>query len=207
MRTCHLGPQPIRRMLVLWSILILGLLSEFNLSCGAEAPSPHLDGVTDLSGKERNPFTNPEHKTRATVLIFVSIDCPISNRYAPEIQRLQARFAKEGVTFWLVQPDTEVPVAKTREYLKEFGYSMELLRDSKRALVKLAGATVTPEAAVFAPGGKLVYRGRIDNRYVAFGKSRPVPTERDLEETLEALLAGKPIAKSSAPAIGCHIPQ
>ncbi len=207
MRTFHLGLQPIRRMLVLWSFLILGLLSEFNLSCGAEALSPHLDGVTDLSGKERNPFTNPEHKTRATVLIFVSIDCPISNRYAPEIQRLQARFAKEGVAFWLVQPDTEVPVAKTREYLKEFGYSMELLRDSKRALVKLAGATVTPEAAVFAPGGKLVYRGRIDNRYVAFGKSRPAPTERDLEETLEALLAGKPIAKSSAPAIGCHIPQ
>ena len=31
-----------------------------------------------------------------TVLIFISTDCPISNRYAPEIKRLHDEFAPKG---------------------------------------------------------------------------------------------------------------
>jgi hypothetical protein len=39
------------------------------------------------------------------VLVFVRTDCPISNRYAPELRRLQDRFAPRGMAFWLVYPD------------------------------------------------------------------------------------------------------
>ncbi len=40
-----------------------------------------------------------------TVLIFVSTDCPVSNRYAPEITRLYEQFAPQGVRFRLVYPN------------------------------------------------------------------------------------------------------
>ena len=40
-----------------------------------------------------------------TVLIFVSIDCPVSNRYAPEIKRLHEEFTSRGVSFRLVYPN------------------------------------------------------------------------------------------------------
>ena len=36
-----------------------------------------------------------------TVLIFVTTDCPIANRYAPEIRRIHEEFG-DNVTFWLV---------------------------------------------------------------------------------------------------------
>src|SRR5207249_9516148 len=41
------------------------------------------------------------------VFIFVSTDCPISNRYAPEIRRVEGKFAPAGVRFWLVYPDPD----------------------------------------------------------------------------------------------------
>ena len=37
-----------------------------------------------------------------TVLVFTTTDCPISNRYAPELRRIEDRFASDGVDFVLV---------------------------------------------------------------------------------------------------------
>jgi len=69
---------------------------------------------------------------------------------------------------------------------------------------------VTPEAAVFVPGGpraRLVYRGRIDDRYVAFGRVRAAPTTHDLEDAVAATLAGRPVPHDVTPAVGCFIPD
>jgi hypothetical protein len=51
----------------------------------------------------------------------------------------------------------------------------------------------------------LLYHGRIDNRYVDFGKSMPQPTRRDLEVALQRVVAGKPVQVASTPAIGCFL--
>jgi len=77
--------------------------------------------------------------------------------------------------------------------------------DHDHKLTRFAGAEVTPEAAVFDGKGLLVYRGRIDNLYADFGKKRAKPTRRDLRETLDALLAGKRLAKRTTKAVGCYI--
>src|SRR5271170_2161137 len=56
----------------------------------------------DMAGKPRDPFAEP---VQARVFIFVRTDCPITNRYAPELQRLSHAFAPDAVQFWLVYPD------------------------------------------------------------------------------------------------------
>ena len=51
-------------------------------------------------------------------------------------------------------------------------------------------------AVVFARGASgptVVYRGRIDNRYVDLGRARPAPTVRDLDDVLDALGTGASI--------------
>ena len=78
------------------------------------------------------------------------------------------------------------------------------MRDPKLALVKFAGATITPEAAVVV-GGRVVYRGRIDDRYVDLGRERPAPTQRDLFDVLTAIVAGKPVPHATTQAVGCFI--
>jgi hypothetical protein len=52
---------------------------------------------------------------------------------------------------------------------------------------------------------RLVYHGRIDDRFVDFGQTRRAPTTHDLEQVLDAVLAGKPAPEAAAPAVGCYI--
>ena len=133
------------------------------------------------------------------VLVFTTTDCPISNRYAPEIQRLASKF-KEHAKFVMVYPVPTDSPDMIREHQKKFGYALESIRDA--SLVKKTGVTVTPEVAVMA-GDRMVYRGRIDDRYVELGRERPQPTEHDLEAVLTALIAGTPVAVSETRAVGC----
>jgi enediyne biosynthesis protein E4 len=172
---------------------------------GAQEP---LSTVTllDLEGRPVKPLEGGTVK--ALVFVFVSVNCPIANRYAPELKRLHEAFAPRGVGFRLVYTEREATAQSIRNYQAEYGLAAEALRDPQHMLVKLVGARVTPEAAVFVPGasgGQLVYHGRIDDRYVELGRMRPAPTSRDLNDALEAVLAGRPAPRETAPAIGCFI--
>jgi hypothetical protein len=140
-----------------------------------------------------------------TVLIFVSIDCPVSNRYAPEIKRLHEEFTSRGVKFRLVYPNPLDDETAIGRHLRDFGYPPIAERDGDRTLVKMAGVTITPEAAVFDAQQRLVYRGRIDDRFVELGRERPAATRRDLRNALTAVLAGKPVNPSNTQAVGCFI--
>ena len=77
--------------------------------------------------------------------------------------------------------------------------------DHDHKLTRLAKASVTPEAAVFDAKARLLYHGRIDNLYADFGKKRFKPTQRDLRDTLDALLAGKRLVKRTTEVVGCYI--
>ena len=178
-------------------------------ACGQDTPVLGLD----LSGHRVDPFAAGRHK--AVVLLFIRTDCPISNRYAPEIRRIYEKFAPQGVSLWLVYIDPQQPAAEIQKHLKDYSYPLPALRDPEHKLVKLSGVEVTPEAAVFVPQGssdpsrphrhQMVYRGRIDDWYVDFGKSRPAPTTHDLEQALEAILAHKPVKVRTTWAVGCFI--
>ena len=140
-----------------------------------------------------------------TVLIFVSTDCPVSNRYAPEIKRLYSEFVDRGVRFRLVYPNPLDAEDAISRHIREYGYPPIAERDSDHDLVKMAGATITPEAAVFDSRGRLVYLGRIDDRFVELGRERPSATRHDLRDAITALVAGKPVSPSRTQAVGCFI--
>ena len=162
--------------------------------------------VLDLAGHPVDPL--PRRGERPAVLVFVRTDCPIANRYAPELRRLHDRFARNGMVFWLVYADPAETPEAIRRHQRDFGLGFPALRDPQHELVKATRATVTPETAVFvasAAGALMVYRGRIDDRYVAFGRSRPSPTTRDLREVLQALAAGSTLTPRTTPAVVCFI--
>jgi hypothetical protein len=161
--------------------------------------------VQTLGGASVDPLQAPAG-TRAIVFLFTSTDCPISNRYAPEVRRLAETYGSKGVVFRLIYPNPAETAAAIGEHMAAFQYAgaAEALRDPAHALVKFVRATVTPEAAVYA-GGRIVYRGRIDNRHVDLGVERPSATTRDLADALRAVVAGKPVAHPTTQAVGCFI--
>ena len=176
-------------------VVVAALASALALDgAGCHAGDPDR-AVVDLDGRAVDPLTAP-----LTALVFTSPGCPIANRYAPELQRIAARF-RPGVAFFLVYPDASA--AEARAHLTAYALSLPALRDPRHRLVTRARVEVTPEAALFR-GHTLVWHGRIDDRYVDIGRERPAATRHDLEEALDALVAGR-APPPPAPAVGCVI--
>lgn len=140
-----------------------------------------------------------------TVYVFATTDCPISNRYAPEIERIAAKF-KSLARFVLVYPVHSDTPDKIAAHRQKFAYTIESIRDVDQRLVKLTGATVTPEVAVMK-GHQRIYRGRIDDRFVDFGRERARPGTHDLEDALAAIAAGKQVANAETRAVGCFLAE
>jgi thiol-disulfide isomerase/thioredoxin len=164
------------------------------------ATSPRL---RDVQGNWQEPLQPGDHK--ATVLLFTTVDCPVANAFAPEIHRIVTDYAGKGVKLHLVHVDPDVTPAGARKHAQEYGYKLPVLLDAKHELVRRSGATITPEAAVFAADRRLVYRGRIDDRAVRLGVFRPEPRTRDLAAVLERLARGERVEPFTTQAIGCYI--
>jgi hypothetical protein len=135
----------------------------------------------------------------------VTLDCPITNSYMPEINRIVAEFTPQKVAFFAVYSDSSLSVSAIRRHAAEFGLQIPVIDDTAHVLVRKAGATVNPEAAVFTADGRRVYRGRIDDWYVDFGQRRTAPTRRYLRQALEDVLKDEPVAIAQVPPIGCSI--
>ena len=155
-----------------------------------------------LNGRKIDPFASP---AAARVFVFVRTDCPLTNRYAPELNRIVQHFSSSSVVFWLVYPGARENEEDIKAQVRDFRLPGVPLRDPQQELVKRARATTAPEAAVFDAQNRLRYHGRIDDRWVAFGKSRPEAQKHDLEDAIAALLHGKPIAEAETHAIGCSL--
>jgi hypothetical protein len=191
--------------------LIGALVAAMLVTCSAAARPAHDHQsvtVTDLDGRAVRPFASGPDEARAIVLVFTRSDCPISNRYAPELERLQQQAAAAAIEFWLVFVDPAESAQDIREHLKRFAYRGRALRDPRHDLAGAAGATIAPEAVVFIRESgvpRLVYRGRIDDRYQAPGRMRPAATTRDLEGVIHQVRDGRALVLRETQAVGCII--
>lgn len=179
---------------------IIGLFFSAGLCLTAPAAGPELV-FNDLAGVPRHPLEAADKE--ASVLIFYWQDCPISNGYAPELNRIAA--AHTNVAFYIVQVDPGLSRAMATEHARQFDLHQPVLLDPQHRLVVAAGAKVTPEAVVFGRSGQVLYRGRIDDQYAALGKKRAAVRQHDLSDALDAIAAGNPVKPTETEAIGCSI--
>jgi peroxiredoxin len=145
--------------------------------------------------------------SKAIVLFFVWADCPASNGYAPEMIRLAKAYGSKDVLFFGVHSDPELTAEQAAKHAKEYELPFPMLLDPTQQLAHETGTKRSPTAAVLLPEGKVLYLGRIDDRYVSLGKKRAEPTRRDTQEALDAILAGKAPAVAETEVIGCLLPK
>ena len=162
-----------------------------------------------VSGGQIAPFAPAG---QANVLFFVATDCPVSNSYAPEIQRVCREYGPRGIGCVLVYEDVDIHPATTqldeqvRAHLADYGYSgVPAAIDRDRAAARATKATITPQAVVIDRRGDVRYHGRIDNLYAALGKTRRQVTSHDLRDALDAVLAGRKVRTPKTEALGCYI--
>ena len=144
-----------------------------------------------------------------TVLIFGSVDCPIANAYAPEIERIYEQCLTRSVKMFYVHPTVGVTSADAIKHAQEVRLTVPIALDPDHIIVRAVGATVTPEAAVIrfieADQFDLVYRGRIDDFYAGIGKRRARASTRELLDAIDAAIDGRVPAVARTTPVGCFI--
>jgi hypothetical protein len=135
------------------------------------------------------------------LIFFVGAECPVSNSYAPDIQRIGEEWRARGGIVWLVYAEPGLGIEGASAHAERYGMTGTVILDVHRSLAAAHGVTRLPTAVV--PD---VYKGRIDDRFSPEGKRRDVPRTHDLEDALAALAAGRSPALRETPVFGCPLP-
>lgn len=152
----------------------------------------------DLNGKEKT--LSALRGKNGTVLIFISVQCPVSNAYNERMEKLANDYAAQGINVIGINSNVTEPVEEVKQHASKHSLTFPIIKDTGNKIADQLGAQHTPEAYLLDAGGKLVYHGRIDN-----SKSVTAISANDLRDAIDATLAGKPVAKPTALSFGCSI--
>ncbi len=178
---------------------LLTLLLSLSLLVHAEDKLITLPGA---DAKDYTPLVAGDKK--AVVLCFVSPYCPTSSSYIPEMNKIAADYATQA-GFYYVHSDPDQKLTDILQHTEMMAIKTPVLLDKDQALAKRAQARITPEVVVFAPDGKTLYQGRINDLYLGPTKKQRKATTQDLRDALDAIKGGKPVAVARTDAVGCKI--
>ena len=191
------------------------LLASFFVVAGAvfaagaraegEVPEPPAIGATiedftlpDADNKERS--LKSLAGKNGTVLLFISVQCPVSNDYNERMEKLAQDYKARGVAVIGINSNVAEDAAAVKAHAEKNKLSFPILKDPANKIADRLGAKVTPEAYFLDSSNKLIYHGRIDN-----ARNAAQLETSDLRNALDAALGGKAVEKTEAKAFGCSI--
>jgi hypothetical protein len=157
--------------------------------------------VRDLHGAPLNPGA------RWIVVIFLGQECPVSNAEVPVLNALSSELSPRGFAFVGAYVDPTADLGALQAHARDFAIAFPTADDRGHRLARAAGASYTPEAAVFSAEGARLYLGRIDDRVGESGAARPAAAHQELRDVLLALAAGAPGPFKGVAGYGCAIPE
>ena len=171
----------------------------------ADIPAPPIIGSTiaeftlpDTSGASRS-LASLKGKN-GSVLIFIAVQCPVSNAYNERMEKLAQDYKARGITVIGINSNSPESTADVKGHAAQNNLTFTILKDNGNKVADTLGATRTPEAYFLDGNNKLLYHGRIDN-----SRDASQVNSNELRDALEATLAGKPVPKATANAFGCAI--
>ena len=195
----------ISTFLVMGVLLASAMIVASGRSVEGDVPAPPAIGSTiadftlpDASGKEHT-LASLAGKN-GSVLIFISVQCPVSNAYNARMEKLAQDYKAKGINVIGINSNVAESADAVKSHAAQSNLTFPILKDTGNKIADRLGATVTPEAYFLDASNKLIYRGRIDN-----SRNDAQVSASELRDALDATLAGKAVAKPTANAFGCSI--
>ena len=140
------------------------------------------------------------HDKKATVVMFISTQCPVSNHYNERIIALHNDYKDQGVQFIGINSNRNESLEEIAEHNKTNKFDFVVLKDLGNKIADKFGARRTPEVYLLDEKQILRYRGAIDN-------SQKNPETHYLRARLDLVVAGKeiPEKRKKTKAFGCTI--
>jgi G3E family GTPase len=132
--------------------------------------------------------------------VFLSAQCPVSNEYNGRMSTLFQEYSAKGVHLLFVNANRNESNQAVEEHRQAAGFPFHVYRDRESTLAGALGAEVTPQAFVFDRDGVLRYKGYIDD-----ARNPARVRVQGLRNALDAVMAGKPVARPETKAFGCTI--
>ncbi|HWF89695.1 MAG TPA: thioredoxin family protein [Pyrinomonadaceae bacterium] len=196
-----------RNLSILFASLFVVAGAVFAAAARAEGEGPTAPAI----GSTIEDFTLPDvdNKDRSlkslagkngTVLLFIAVQCPVSNAYNERMEKLAKDYKAKGINVVGINSNVAEDAAAVKAHAAEHKLSFPILKDPGNKIADRFGAAVTPEAYFIDANNKLLYHGRIDN-----SRNPAQIQSNDLRDALDAALAGKAVEKTEAKAFGCSI--
>lgn len=186
-------------------LVVAGFTLSVSVNAAADIPAPPAIGATideftlpDLDGKEHS-LSSLKGKN-GSVLLFISVQCPVSNDYNERMEKLAQEFKAKGINVIGINSNVTESNDAIKSHAAANKLTFPIVKDAGNKIADRLGATKTPEAYFLDASNKLMYHGRIDN-----SRNSENVNSSELRDAMESLLAGKPIAKPTALAFGCSI--
>lgn len=175
------------------------------IACRSQPPQEGIFGliIEDLNGEQMALTQMRQHK--ASVLIFLSPECPLSENYTMQVTEYTNRYKGDDIIFYNVFPGRFYSREEIASFTNEFRLDNPTLLDPDYLLTKYVNATITPEAFLLDESGAILYSGAIDNWAIVLGQQRREATTFYLVDAIRNHLDGEPIETASAKAVGCFI--
>jgi peroxiredoxin len=190
----------------------LALFTALTLASAAMAveinkPAPDFS-ATDINGKT---VKLGDYQGKIVVIESYNSDCPYChNQYATgATQDLQQDLAAKGVVWLIVNsvnpnnPSHRTAEQAQKEWASEKIAATAWLDDSSGAIGRLYGMKTTPHVFIVDKNGVLVYDGAMDDK--PDPKHDPRTARNYVRETVDALIAGKPVTVSQTKPYGCSV--
>ncbi|MEZ6134151.1 MAG: redoxin domain-containing protein [Pirellulaceae bacterium] len=143
-------------------------------------------------------------ESNLTAVCFLGAQCPMARSYAATLNRLQNKYAKNGVRIVGVFSNSQDSIEDVQRYANELRVEFSVVHDAQNDIADRYAATRTPEVFLLDRELKLRYHGRIDDR-LSPGVTRQSATREDLRIAIDEFLAGKPVSVIDTVALGCLI--
>lgn len=179
-------------MVMLLGAAVFSLAQEFRL--GSQV------GDFTLKQLDGSPVQFSTLKGPITVVIFISVQCPVSNSYNERMNALYRDYAPKGVKFVFINANRTEPASAVMQHAREHNFAFPVYKDENNVVADKFGATVTPETYVIDSTGTIRYHGSIDD---SMNPSR-VSSQR-LRAALDSVLSGKQPPQTETKAFGCTI--
>ena len=186
---------------------ILAVISVFSLAFSviADTDTVKMDKevpnftLKDATDKEHS-LKDLSHEKKATVVMFISTECPVSNDYNERIIALYNDYKDQSVQFIGINSNRNESVEEIVEHNRTNKFGFLVLKDLGNEIADKFGARRTPEVYLLDEKRILRYRGAIDN-------SQKSPETHYLRSRLDLVVAGKEIPEDDkkTKAFGCTI--
>ena len=171
-------------------------------------PAPGAEEAADLApdfaltDQDGNKVRLADHRGKIVVLEWTNPDCPFVKRHyaAGTMKRLAEKYAPKGVMWLAINTTNYWTVAKNKGWHTMQNLPYPVLDDRAGTVGKLYGARTTPHMFIVHKDGRLVYQGAVDDDPT--GKGAKV---NYVEQTLDELLAGKPVTQAEMRPYGCSV--